>query len=477
MEVTVKAVIRGWILSIVCLVLVGCQLGNPSTPTPLPQGYVAGYVVSGGPVAGANVSVYGPNGLVGSTRTDDGGHFLLAVDILSGPLNIVAQGGSYPEAATGVTEPSATLSGIFSYQEGATLNASVTPFTTGAESLTNFLVTQGFTPALAAAKADSEFTAWLGFSVADTQPILLNDVISTQAFDPSLRYGLVIAALSQWAYSEGAKTTADLTTTLTEDLQNDGLLNGQGTQGPLLLGSQPLSVLAYRQGIATALTQIAAAQPAGTAAALPGPNASALTLYARNLAQSVSALFGSAPAPSFATTPLSLSLGAIPAWTHGGLTVSGSVTDPFSLSANVTLTIDGQMYQTVVAAPSFAFAINTAAFSDGQHTLSFGAQDAAGESTTVSASLGIDNSPPKACLSLYEPLTSGLLVSGQWYDISGVLSATLNGLPAQVISSGAWSGTLTTVSGPLVLILTDAAGNTQTFSWAATSLSNPAPCS
>jgi len=472
----VSAGIRGWALSMAFIILAGCRLGDPTTPTPLPQGYVAGYVVSGGPVAGANVSIYGPNGLIGSTRTDDNGHFLLAVQVLSAALNIVADGGSYPEAATGATEPSSTLSGIFSYQEGTTLTASVTPLTTASEALANFLVAQGLTPTLAAAKADKEFTVWLGLSVATTQPILVDDVISGQAFNSALRYGLVIAALSQWAHSQGAETTADLTATLVADLQNDGLLNGEGAQGPLLLGSQPLSVMAYRQGLATALAQAAAAQPAGTAAALPGPNSAALTLYAQSLAETTSALFGSAPAPSFASTPLSLSLGALPAWTHGTLTVSGSITDPFGLTADVTLAVDGQMYRTVTAQPTFAFAINTAAFADGQHALAFDAQDPTGASATANVSLGIDNTPPKACLSLFEPLTSEILLAGHWDDISGVVSATLNGSPAQVTSSGTWYGSLPTISGPVVLGLTDAAGNTQVFSWAASTLSNPAPC-
>ncbi|MHB8254185.1 MAG: carboxypeptidase-like regulatory domain-containing protein [Acidiferrobacter sp.] len=472
-----KTGIIRYVLLMASLLLAGCPLGNPGAPTPLPQGYVGGYVISGGPVAGASVSVYGPNGVMATTRTDDSGYFLVALRALSAPLTVIATGGSYPEAATNAVVSSGTLSGMFSYQEGGTLNVAVTPVSTGVASLAHFLMTRGLAQTLAVATADSEFTNWFGFDAADTEPVLLNQVASGQAFNSSLRYGLVLAALSQWAAAQGSQTTADLTSIWVADLQNDGLLNGQGANGTLQLGKLPLSVAAYRQGVALAIVQVAAAQAPQTAAALPGPNATAITAYARSIADASSALFGAAAPPSFASTPLTLSLAPLPSWAHGSVIVSGSITDPFSLGATVTLAMDGQTYQTVTAQPDFAFEINTPVFTDGMHALSISAEDAAGETATLSATLGIDNTPPQACVSLYEPLVSGLQVAGQWQDISGVVAATLDGVPAQLDPSGGWGGTVPqTAQGPLLLTLTDAAGNTQTFTWAISSQSNPAPC-
>lgn len=467
---------RVLVLSIYGLTLCGCQLGNPDTPTALPAGSVAGFVVSSGPVAGATVTVYGPDGAVASTRTDDGGHFAVSLRALSGTLNVSVSGGSSPGGATGASIAPGPLDGLFSYQEGQATEIAVTPFTTAAASLARFFVTQGLGLGAAGAKADGEFADWLGFDEANTVPILASQLTTAQPFDAGVRYGLVIAALSQWARSQGVQTPATITATMVADLANDGVLNGRGAQGALFLGSEPLSPDAYRGGIANALIQVAASEPAGTPASLSGPDATAVIAYARSLAQGPVALFGDETPPPFAASPLALNVPAWPTWTHGSFLVSGSVTDPYALPATVTVAIDGQAYSSLRAAPTFAFSVNTLALSDGQHSVVIEARDAAGLAATVSQTLGVDNSPPRACLLVYEPLVPTFIASGQWQDISGVVAASINGLPAQLSGTDIWYGTAPLTAGPLVLTLTDAAGNVNTFSWAVSPLSNPAPC-
>lgn len=463
-----------------CVALDGCQLGNPSSPQSLPEGSVAGYLISGGPVAGAQVSVSGPNGVVGSTRTADNGYFSVDVQTLTGPLTVVATGGSYIGRSASVPVSSGTLEGVFSYSSGQALSVAVSPLTTAAASLARYLGSQGFTADLATSRADSEFADWLGFDVGITSPVLLSQMGTGQSFDAAVRYGLVLAALSRWAHNEGGQGMPQLTSLLTADLAPDGLLNGEGPQGGLSLGSQVLSAGAYRQGLATALMQVAAVQPSGMPASLKGPNTAAITAYAKALATSGSPLFGAVPAASFGSTPLTLSVSPLPAWTHGSLTVTGSVADPFSLPVKVGLALDGQQYQTVTAEPAFSFTIATPALSDGVHALSLTAQDAAGGKAAFNTSFGVDNSPPQACVSAYASLGGdGVLVAGHWSDISGVVGGSVDGVMLQqILPNGVWEAHLARVTPPmLVLTLIDAAGNQRTFSWHVTARTNGAPCS
>lgn len=468
--------LRVLVFSIYGLMLSGCQLGNPGTPTALPAGSVSGFVVSGGPVAGATVTVSAPDGVVASTRTDDAGRFAVSLRALSGILDVSVSGGSTLGGASGANIASGPLDGLFSYQEGQTTEIAVTPFTTASASLAQFFVTQGLGLGAAGAKADSEFADWLGFDEASVVPILVSQLTTAQSFDAGVRYGLVIAALSQWARSQGSQTTAAITATMVSDLANDGLLNGRGAQGALFLGTEPLSPEAYRTGIANALVQVAASESAGMPAALSGPDATATIAYARNLAQGSVALFGNETPPPFAAGPLALNVPNWPAWTHGDFLVSGSVTDPFALPATVTVAIDGQAYSSLRADPAFAFSVNTRALSDGQHGIVVTARDAAGLAASLNRTLGIDNSLPQACLLVYAPLVPTFIASGQWQDISGVVAATINGLPAQISGTDIWYGTAPLSAGPLVLTLTDAAGNVNTFSWPVNPLFNPAPC-
>ncbi len=471
-----KKLSRVLVLSIYSLTLFGCQLGNPGTPTALPAGSVSGFVVSSGPVAGATVTVYGPDGVAATTRTDDGGHFAVSLRALSGTLTVLVSGGSSPGGTTGASIAPGPLGGFFSYQEGQATEIAVTPFTTAAASLARFFVTQGLSLGAASAKADGEFADWLGFDEANVVPILASQLTTAQPFDTGVRYGLVIAALSQWASSQGVQTPATITATMVSDLANDGVLNGRGAQGALFLGSEPLSPEAYRDGIANALIQVAASEAAGTPASLPGPDATAIVAYARSLAQGSVALFGDGTPPPFAASPLGLNVPTWPTWTHGAFLISGSVTDPFALPATVTVAIDGQAYSSLRAAPTFAFSVNTLALSDGQHSVAITARDAAGLAISLNRTLGVDNTPPRACLLVYAPLVPTFIASGQWQDISGVVAATIDNLPAQVSGTDIWYGTAPLSANPLVLTLTDAAGNVSTFSWAVNPLSNPAPC-
>ncbi len=457
------------------LALNGCRLGNPESATPLPQGSITGYVISAGPVAGASVSVSGPGGVLATTRTDDSGYFALSLQSLDATLGVVASGGSYGNSA-GSNVASGVLQAALAYQQGSADAVAVTPITNAVVADQGYYEGQGVSAQAAFERADAAFAGWLGFDPVTTEPLPVSGGSANgSALTPGLRYGLVLAALVEWAHANGSRAqTAD--TVMAGDVGYDGLLNGTGPGGALTLGSLVLSANAYRQGLATALLQVAAAAPAGSAAALPGPNAAALIAYAQALAESTSPLFGSSPPQPFGGDAMALNVAPLPAWTHVTATISGSVADPYGLPVTVTISIDQQQSQATTTTSGFAFAIDTNTLSDGVHEVSVSARDAAGDQASYQGSLGVDNTPPQACVSSFAPVVGGALVAGQWQDLSGVVAGTADGV-ALTISPGTWEVVVPTpVPSPLEVVMTDAAGNQQGFSWALSTANNPAPC-
>ena len=460
------------IASLAGLALSGCRLGNPGAATPIPQGSVAGYVVSAGPVAGASITVLGPDGVLATTRTDDSGHFAASVQSLDTTITLVASGGSYGNTA-GANVPSGTLRAMLPYQSGSAEAVAITPITNALAAAEGYYQGRGLSAGAAVARADTGFTDWLGFDPLITDPVSASGG-GGQALGAGLRYGLVLAALTHWAHANASRMQT-LTGLMAADVAYDGLLNGAGSGGTLALGSLPLSADAYRQGLADALLQVAAAAPPGSGDSLSGPNAAALLAYARTLAESTSPLFGTLPPPPFGGT-LALTVSPMPPWTHGTLVVNGSVTDPYGLPVSVTIAVDQQQYQTVTATPAFAFAIDTSRLSDAVHGVTVTARDAAGDQASYQGSVGIDNTPPQACVSVFQPVVGGVLVAGQWQDLSGVVAGVADGAPLS-ITPGGWEVEVPVpVPSPLVVAMTDAAGNQQSFSWALSSASNPAPC-
>ncbi len=458
------------------LALSGCRLGNPASPPALPPGQIDGYVVSGGPVAGASVTVTGAGGTLGATRTDDSGHFALDVQSLDATLEVTASGGSYVGAG-GTNATSGVLRGVFPYQNGGAVQVAVDPLTTAMAAYDGYLQGQGVDLNDAAVRARAAFVDWLGFDPTTTQPVMPADAGTGTALTSGLRHGLVVAALTRFARENGSRT-GTIAGLMASDLAFDGILDGVGASGPLKLGALPLSTAAYRQGIAQAFLQAAAATAPASPDALPGPNAAALLAYAQTLAQSPSPLFGTGPAPAFPGGGLSLSLSPWAAWTHGPITIAGTTSDPYGLPVAVTIAIDHTPYQTVTAAPAFAFLIDTSAFADGTHDLSVSAHDAAGESASYDGSLGVDNTPPQACLSVFQPTMQGIMLAGKWQDLSGVVAASADGVALSLFSAGTWEGVVPTpLPSPTTVTFVDAAGNEQNYSWVLDGQTNPAPCS
>ncbi|MFY9532226.1 MAG: Ig-like domain-containing protein [Candidatus Acidiferrales bacterium] len=99
-----------------------------------------------------------------------------------------------------------------------------------------------------------------------------------------------------------------------------------------------------------------------------------------------------------------------------GATVSGAVTVSTSVSANTTsvqFRVDGNNASTAVTSAPFSYSLNTTKLSNGSHSLTAAASNAAGQTTTSAAvRINVNNPPPTSpTVSITSP-ASGATVSG-----------------------------------------------------------------
>lgn len=240
--------------------------GGGGTPT---SGTISGTVVKG-PVAGAAVAAFAiVNGamgaLVGSGTTDASGSFTVSIGSYAGPLTLQATAGTFADEATGTIMP--LMSGdvlaacIPALTAGAaTTGIQLTPLTSMACARARAL-TGGTTPANVAA-ANAAVGAY--FSI--------NDILRTTPMDPMVagsgtgatqdqkNYGMVVAAMSQYAQSIGmTASSSSLVTAMARDA-SDGVMDGMmGSTGISLAGmggmtSGTMQATAGTSGLAAAMS-------------------------------------------------------------------------------------------------------------------------------------------------------------------------------------------------------------------------------
>ncbi|MDA8391015.1 MAG: hypothetical protein M0Z76_09855 [Gammaproteobacteria bacterium] len=449
-----------WVLWPLCACLVGCEVGQVPVPPPVPGGLLSGMVIGGEALAGAPVTVLDGGRIIATTRTDDSGHFTVAVQVPSAVLTVRTEGVAYVRATDGEEEVSGPLDAQILYEQGVSETLAVSPWSTAAAALAGYLQGTGIAAPSALRDADAAFAAWLGYP-----PLLLPQPVGAgaQTVSAANEAALTLAGLSAWAHAQG-QTTAAVTALMAADVADDGFLNGAAASGPLHLGALPLSADAYRSGLAEGVLQAAVA--GGLMGTAQTPLAQAITAYAKALANSASPLFGGDPPAAFASSPVAVSLAPLPAWTRGPLTIEGSVDDPLQLPVAVTLTVDGQAGQSVTTQGAFAFRVATPDFADGVHELAVHAVDGAGEQGQAQATVGFDNGGPQACVvSFIGQPTLGTL-RGRWSDPAGISGAWFVGGAVNVLPNGTWSVfTGPEFLAPMTLTLADAAGNVRTFVW------------
>jgi hypothetical protein len=254
------------------LLLSGCGGGGgggtTSTSTPGVNGTIMGTAVKG-PVNGATVTAFGINGggmgaQLGAGTTDTQGNFSLSIGAYTGPVMLRMTGGTYTNEATGASMAMQAGDIMTTMMPQAIAGAAmggvqITPLTSMAQAMAQAM-SGGMTPAniTAANTATGNY-----FSVSDivfTRPMNpLTPGSGTGATQDMRNYGMVLAAMSQYALSIGMPISSGMVTAMMNDA-SDGIMNGmmgntQINMGGMggMMGTNPMSTNAGTSGLANAM--------------------------------------------------------------------------------------------------------------------------------------------------------------------------------------------------------------------------------
>jgi hypothetical protein len=267
------------ILTVVDEAINGCPAGT--------MGTISGTAVKG-PVANATVTALavgsdGPAGAqIGSAVTDASGNFTMQVGNYSGPLMLQMMGGSFPDEATGTRMEMGTdmmTAAIPNMTAGATLDGiEITPLTSMAQRMAQNMP-GGMTEANIM-QSNSALGRYCDVS----------DILSGHPMDPTAsgsgadadqdqrNYGMMIAAMSEYADTIGMPSASGMVTAMMDDA-SDGIMNGMmggsrinmaGMGGMMggMMGGTMMQSDAGTSGLAAAMTSFM----------LSGQNRSGVTL-------------------------------------------------------------------------------------------------------------------------------------------------------------------------------------------------------
>jgi hypothetical protein len=253
------------------LLLFGCGGGSGGSggATSSVDGVIAGTAVKG-PVNGATVTAYAINNgvmgaQIGTGTTDAQGNFTVSIGAYSGPVMLRMSGGTYTDEATGVsmTMQSGDIMTSIMPQAvaGAVMNGvQITPLTSMAQ-----MRAQSMSGGMTSANITAANTAMGNyFSVGDilyTHPMNpLTSGSGTGATQDMRNYGIMLAAMSEYAHSIGMPFSSGIVTAMMNDAA-DGVMNGMmgSTQITMagmggMVGNSQLLTTAGTSGLATAMT-------------------------------------------------------------------------------------------------------------------------------------------------------------------------------------------------------------------------------
>ena len=229
-------------------------------------GSISGFVTKG-PVSGATVTAYsivnGQMGApIGTATSSSSGNFTMPISSYSGPVMIRVTGGTYTDEASGnpmVIGSNDPMTAVIPDVATGTTSTEiqVTPITAMAQSLA-----QGKTGGMTPANIQAANTALgLYFSVSDIlhiqpmNPLTVNS--GTTASSDAKNYGLSIAAMSQYALTNGVPNTSVMVSGLMSDA-SDGMMNGKSgnNQIPMTMGNMMgnMATSAGTSSMASAMT-------------------------------------------------------------------------------------------------------------------------------------------------------------------------------------------------------------------------------
>jgi hypothetical protein len=240
--------------------------GGGGTPPPPLSGTVSGTAVKG-PVNGGTMTAYRlSNGVMGTeithTATGSDGSFSLSMGSYAGPVMLQMTGGTYTDEATGATMPmmagDAMTAVLPSMTAGQTLNGiQVTPLTAMAQTMAQHM-SGGMTDGNITA-ANTNVGKY--FMVADVlHNVPMNPLTAgsgNSATQDQINYGMALAAMSQYAQSQGMSSSSAMVTAMMNDAA-DGVMDGKMGSSDVMMGGMNMSMSlpssAGTTGLATAMS-------------------------------------------------------------------------------------------------------------------------------------------------------------------------------------------------------------------------------
>jgi hypothetical protein len=253
------------------LLLFGCGGGSGGSDGAASgvNGTITGTAVKG-PVSGSTVTAFAiSNGMmgaqIGTGTTDAQGNFTMSIGAYSGPVMLRMSGGAYTDEATGasmIMQSGDIMTSMMPQAIAGTVMSGVqiTPLTSMAQARAQTM-SGGMTPA----NITAANTAMGNYCSVD-------DILYTHPMNPltpgsgtgttqSMRnYGVMLAAMSQYAKTIGMPFSSGMVTAMMNDA-SDGVMNGMmgntqimmGGMGGMM-GNNPLSTNAGTSGLASAMT-------------------------------------------------------------------------------------------------------------------------------------------------------------------------------------------------------------------------------
>ena len=254
------------------LLLFGCGGGSGSGDGAVSgvDGVITGTAVKG-PVNGAAVSAYAiNNGLmgaqIGTGTTDAQGNFSVSIGAYSGPVMLRMSGGTYTDEATGVSmamQSGDVMTGVMPHFAAGTVmgGVQITPLTSMAQARAQAM-SGGMIPANITAANTAMGNYFSVNNILYTHPMNPLTLGSGSGATQEMRnYGIILAAMSQYASSIGMPFSSGMITTMMNDA-SDGFLNGMmgntqimmgGMGGMMGTGNTPFSPNAGTSGLASAM--------------------------------------------------------------------------------------------------------------------------------------------------------------------------------------------------------------------------------
>ena len=225
-----------------------------------------------GPVNNATVAAYAINAgamgqRIGTTTSNASGNFNVSMGAYSGPVMLQMSGGTYTDEATGTMMSMAAgdvMSAVLpSVAAGAIVNGvHMTPVTSMAQTIAQHL-SGGMTDANIAAANAALGTYFMVGDILHVQP--MNPLVAgagSGATQDAKNYGMTLAAMSQYATSQGMTQSSAMVTALMNDA-SDGVMDGMmgsdsdSVSRPVMMGGMdsgvPMPGTAGTSGLASAM--------------------------------------------------------------------------------------------------------------------------------------------------------------------------------------------------------------------------------